>query len=103
MAEGYLRTEELKGWNKKGNAINAQFTAFNKFLDSIEQDETKLPQLSLRLEKILPLFDSFQQIQGEIEVLEGRDESNLDILEEFQNFYFNITAKGIACALSIKC
>lgn len=83
---------ELLTLKNQREVIKGNLERFKSYLDSIktlECDEKIILQVTLRLEKIWPYWDSFNDVQGKIEVLESSniDENERDV---FENNYFTI-------------
>ncbi|KAK9739455.1 Protein of unknown function (DUF1759) [Popillia japonica] len=96
--------QNLKTLKHKRGTIKTQITLFQKFIDNFDTsnvNEKDKQNIKLRKEKIEPLYETFEEIQTEIELLEL--ELNQDVScegterESFSNAYFAIvgTANNI--------
>lgn len=71
-------------------SIKGQLTKFKNYFES--QAEKDIMQLQVRLEKAEPLYESFTNVQDEIEDLDAKEVEGNERLE-FENKYFDIIAK----------
>ena len=90
--KGTIMAEQLRDLVLRRGQIKAKLTRFQNYLESFTagQDNT---QLKLRCEKITQCFDEFEAIQGEIEMLQEGDGSEME-RQQFENTYFELVAKA---------
>lgn len=98
MADEDLRKLKTKKGQIKGKLSRAR-KYFNN-LDKTNVDSKIIQELEIRLEKINPLWDEFNAIQGEIYLLENID--NEVESDEFENQYFDILSSMQALCLDFK-
>lgn len=81
----------------KRTNVKSQLTRFLNYLDS-EELELNISTLRIRLEKAEPLFDKYDEIQSEIELLADGNQIELEAQarnqETFENNYFKAIAKA---------
>lgn len=88
MTEVDGNVQQLKA---KRGCVKAKLTRTRNFIESIdmgELDSALISNLELRLNKIEPLWDEFNELQSQIEVLESRCED--DVRDEFETSYFEL-------------
>lgn len=76
--------------------IEEKLSRFETYINSIETselDELTITQLEIRLSKIEPIYDRFNELQSEIEenTVEDRDDES-NISEQFEDLYFNVVS-----------
>ncbi|XP_045462033.1 uncharacterized protein LOC123672092 [Harmonia axyridis] len=76
--------------------IEEKLSRFETYINSIETselDELTITQLEIRLSKIEPIYDKFNELQSEIEenTVEDRDDVS-NISEQFEDLYFNVVS-----------
>lgn len=89
MAEKALKT--------KRDAMKTQLMLFEKYLNNVDVENTtdeQIGNLKQRLEKIEPIFETFTEIQIEIDSKNKNNKSDEKELEDFQNKYFDLVSKA---------
>ncbi|XP_047993529.1 uncharacterized protein LOC125231965 [Leguminivora glycinivorella] len=88
-------SEDLKKLNYKRGAIKGKITAFQKFVSNAAAEpqlsELQLAELQLRFDKIVPLYDEYDALQTDIEMLSAST-SGEDVGEEravFEDAYYS--------------
>ncbi|KAG5871698.1 hypothetical protein JTB14_005060 [Gonioctena quinquepunctata] len=84
--------EELKIMKIKKGHIKGRLTRFSTFLESLQfTDKAEIIEIESRLEKTNETYREFDEVQGEIEILENTQEQ-MEYCEEFENDYFKLIA-----------
>lgn len=82
---------------RKKGSVKQQLTVFRKYIEKIGQsvDDLTAVNITSRLSKIEALYQQFDGIQTQIEILENKleSESSSD-REQFQDDYFDIIARA---------
>lgn len=90
----------MKSLIHKRGTIKSQLTLFKKFLDGLDTNnitDVNLQNIQLRLAKIEPLYDLFNELQTEIELtslLKDNDSTTDDEREKFEETFFNVTSQA---------
>lgn len=98
MADDQL--SELR--NKRGQ-IKSKLTRFRTYLEGINKNNVNIEvitELEVRLEKVLPLYDEFNDIQGQIDSLQDSIDNEVDI---FENSYFKLVSLAHTLCNEFKC
>ena len=89
---------DLKQLKIKRGALKSQITRLDNFRKSLQEpDASDIVELERRLEKIDPIYQEFNQIQDQIELLSLEDDQvppSEDVERDaFETSYFSVTAK----------
>lgn len=91
---------EVAQLRTKRSVLKGQLTRFSNFFENIDNaDEVAnevLSQLRVRLDKIEPLFEEFNELQTKIEILDTT-ELEKDDRESFEKNYFEVIGKVKTC------
>ncbi|KAJ8985406.1 hypothetical protein NQ317_017033 [Molorchus minor] len=75
-------------------SLNASLTRFAKFMNESDQSSSKfIAELQIRLKKAEGLFEEFNIIQSQIELLDTESDYSED-RESFENSYFDVISSG---------
>lgn len=87
---------EVAQLRTKRSVLKGQLTRFSNFFENIDNaDEVAnevLSQLRVRLDKIEPLFEEFNELQTKIEILDTKNDR-----ESFEKNYFEVIGKVKTC------
>lgn len=98
--------DETQTLLKKRSIVKGQLTRFKKYLDKIDtnpttlkQDYTIVNELKLRCSKFNSLLDDFNEIQDQIELIDGGEEavSECNERELFENNFYSLQAIAELC------
>lgn len=93
-----MNEQLLKSLNQKRGGFKSQLTLFSKFLSNLGSENLtsiNLQNLESRLHKIQPIYELFNEVQGEIEYLdETNEDDQLVERETFQDTFFESTSKA---------
>ncbi|XP_054259720.1 uncharacterized protein LOC128984426 [Macrosteles quadrilineatus] len=88
-----MTEQQLKTLCQKRGQTKAKLTRFKKYVDAIVDND--LSQLKSRLALFQPLVQEFEQIQGDIELLDSESDHEAE-RESFENTYFELIAQAEA-------
>nr|CAI5861653.1 unnamed protein product [Callosobruchus analis] len=87
-----MSDEELRVLRIKRGQIKGKLTRFKTYFDTIDKEnvsEEAIKEMELRLEKVIPIYDDFYEIQNQIEFHEDADD---DEITRFESLYFELTS-----------
>lgn len=86
-------SEELKALISQRGLLKAQLTRFVTFVDNLAIDKSKISEISRRLSKLDLVWNSFNEVQTKIELLDSSAET-LEEREIFENKYFESVSRA---------
>lgn len=95
-------TEEIKikELTKKRASIKSQLTQFTSFLNvskSCDQlSEEQLVELELRVDKMVTVYATYDQLQGQLECLSAKPDEQFTEREQFEAIYYKQLASARA-------
>lgn len=88
---------DLKTLISKRGGVKAQMTIFANYLSQFDDDElsnVQVKNIQSRIEKFNPLFDTFNDLQSEIDQLESDMHKNMEEREAFHESYFELLSRA---------